>query len=239
MVPSSGRIAFDRTGHAAGAAPAAPQFAAGDGDHLDAVPAQVCVGYDVALVSDDHAGLDGEEVAAVVPLLAFGGPHVLVGGEHCDLVHAERLGEGGEEVVVARDLEAVRVGRGGGRPDGPRLQPVLQVRVHDEGGVVDHRQDRVEVHHGVRVRQLDGDDPVGRVVGEQAAGQVLDAHRGAALPEPDHDSTAAEDVDVAALQRGRLVMPVVTAIPDGEPAVGEHRMELVDRRAVHGLADPR
>ncbi len=104
---------------------------------------------------------------------------------------------------------------------------------------IDHRHDRVEVHHRVRVGQFDGDDPVGRAVGEQAAGQVLHAHRGAALAEPDHHRAVAEDVDVAALERGRLVVLVVAAVPDrSNSALGEHRVEPVDRRAVHGLPHP-
>ena len=58
---------------------------------LDAVLAQVGVGGDVALVGDDHAGADGEHVAAVVPLLALGRVDVLGGGEDVDVVEAERV----------------------------------------------------------------------------------------------------------------------------------------------------
>ena len=69
---------------------------------LDAVRAEVGVGRDVALVADDDAGLDGQEVVPVVPLLALGGADVLVGLEHGDLVDPEGLRDGREQVVVAR-----------------------------------------------------------------------------------------------------------------------------------------
>src|SRR4051794_8305035 len=93
-------VAFDRAGHAAGATTAAAQLAAGDGDDLDALLAQVRVGGDVALVADDHAGLDREEVVAVVPLLALGGPLVLVGDQHAVVLQPDGLGDGREHVVV-------------------------------------------------------------------------------------------------------------------------------------------
>src|SRR5437762_9974235 len=65
--PSSGRVAFDRAGHAPGTAAAPAELAARDGDDLDAVLAQVGVRGDVALVAEDDARLDGEEIVAVVP----------------------------------------------------------------------------------------------------------------------------------------------------------------------------
>ena len=54
-----GWIALDRAGHAAGAAAAAAEFAAGHVEHLDAVLAQHGVGGDVAVVAEDYAGSDG------------------------------------------------------------------------------------------------------------------------------------------------------------------------------------
>ena len=54
------------------AAAAAAEFRAADGDHLDAGLAQQRVGVDVAVVADDHAGLERDDVVAVVPLLALG-----------------------------------------------------------------------------------------------------------------------------------------------------------------------
>ena len=70
-------VPLDRAAHAARPAPAPAQLAARDLDHLDALLAQMGVGGDVALVGDHHARLDGEHVAAVVPLLALRRVHVL------------------------------------------------------------------------------------------------------------------------------------------------------------------
>src|ERR1700687_5987282 len=60
-------VAFDGAAHAAGAAPAAAEFAARDGEHLDAVVLKVGVGGHVPLVGHDHSRLDGQHVAAVIP----------------------------------------------------------------------------------------------------------------------------------------------------------------------------
>ena len=60
---------FDRAAHAARSAAAPAQLAARDLDHLDALFAQVGVCGRVALVGDDHARLDGQDVAAVVLVL--------------------------------------------------------------------------------------------------------------------------------------------------------------------------
>ena len=58
------------------------------------------VGGGVALVPEDDAGCDGQEVVAVVPLLAGGA--VLVDGclEHPQPVEPERLGHDGERGAV-------------------------------------------------------------------------------------------------------------------------------------------
>src|SRR5688572_447359 len=69
----SDAVALDRAGHAAGTAPAAAEFAAGDGDDLDAVIGEHGVGDGVALVADDDTGSDREEVVGIVPLFALGG----------------------------------------------------------------------------------------------------------------------------------------------------------------------
>src|SRR5579871_2966908 len=78
-------VSFDRAAHAPGAAAAATKLAAGDGDHFDAMVAQVGICGDIPLVGHDHARLDREDVAAVVPLFARRRMHVLNSGEHGDL----------------------------------------------------------------------------------------------------------------------------------------------------------
>src|SRR6266496_1293708 len=89
-------VALQGTGHAAGAAAAATELEAGDGEHLDAGVPQTLVSVDVALVSDHHAGLDGEQVVAIVPLLARGQQLIAAGLEGADARHVQYAGQGGE-----------------------------------------------------------------------------------------------------------------------------------------------
>src|SRR5690606_39456639 len=89
----SDAVADGRAAHAPRPAAAAAQLGAGHLDDLDAVGPQVGVGRRVALVGDDDAGLERQDVARVVPLLALGAEGVLRGGEDAQGVHAQRLGE--------------------------------------------------------------------------------------------------------------------------------------------------
>src|SRR3954447_22055827 len=77
LLPASGGgrvdgVALDGAGHAPRTAAAATEFLAGDGHDLDAVPAQERVRGGVALVAEDDAGGDGQEVVAAAPPLALG-----------------------------------------------------------------------------------------------------------------------------------------------------------------------
>src|SRR6266511_2536399 len=65
-------VALQGVGYAVGVAAAATELEAGDGEHFDAGVPQALVGVDVVLVGDHYAGLDGEQVVAVVPLFARG-----------------------------------------------------------------------------------------------------------------------------------------------------------------------
>ena len=58
-----------RAGHAVPTASALAELEAGDLDDLDPGLAHLGDGVGVALVGDDHAGLEGDDVVAVVPLL--------------------------------------------------------------------------------------------------------------------------------------------------------------------------
>src|SRR5689334_24919462 len=68
---SVGRVALDRAGHAVASAASASQLEACDRKHLDAGRGKRLVRPDVALISDDDAGLERDDVVAVVPLLAL------------------------------------------------------------------------------------------------------------------------------------------------------------------------
>src|SRR4051812_17000405 len=84
FAPTSRRGTFDRTAHAAGSAPSPAELAARDRQHLDAGSPKLGVGVDVALVGDDDAGTQSQDVVAVVPLLALGLHVVAPGGEDAD-----------------------------------------------------------------------------------------------------------------------------------------------------------
>src|ERR687897_1289461 len=61
----------ERTGHAVAAAAALAQLETGDLDHLDPRLAHLGDRVRVALVGHDDARLEGDDVVAVVPLLAL------------------------------------------------------------------------------------------------------------------------------------------------------------------------
>src|ERR1700683_4505603 len=163
-----GGIASDGAGHAPGTTAAAAEFAAGHADHLDAMLAQHGVGGDVAVVAEDHPGSDREVIVPVVPLLTFGGPDVLVSDQHGDLGYAQRLRQCVPQAAVVCDLKpSVRVVVS----DGPGSPVAVDVGVEHEGSAVDHGHHRVEVHHRVRLGQLDGDYGTGLGAGEEGAGE--------------------------------------------------------------------
>src|SRR3974377_1583427 len=86
---SERRLSLERARHAVRSAATAPQLEALDGDDLDPRLAQGRVGARVALVGDDHAGLEGDDVVAIVPLLAFGLEAVPARLHHAHLRHTE------------------------------------------------------------------------------------------------------------------------------------------------------
>ena len=121
----SGGVTGEGAAHAARAATATAQLAAGDGDDLDAGLAELRVGVDVALVRDDDAGSDGEDVVAVVPLLALGLAVVPAGGEHLDRVEIEGVADGCDDIGLGGDDELVGgvARRDASRPGGLRGRP--------------------------------------------------------------------------------------------------------------------
>ena len=197
--------------------------------------AQHRVGGDIALVAHDHPGGHGQEVGPVVPLLPLGGPDVLVGGEHGDLLDPEDLGEGLPQAVVPGDRESVWLVAGG---QGPAPQVPVEVGVEHERGRVDHGHHRVEVHEGVTVGELDGHHLRRLSGGEQGPGHGLDGHGGRAFTHADQDGAVADDVDVATLDVRRLVVVVVSAVVRGEVRAHEQRVVLVDGPGVQGLPPP-
>src|SRR5215831_3677228 len=84
-------FADDRAGHAVAAAAAAAQLRAGDRAHLDPGLREPQVGRLVALVRDDHAGRERDDVVAVVPLRTLGLELVARRLHDPELLQAERV----------------------------------------------------------------------------------------------------------------------------------------------------
>ena len=90
------------------AAAAAAEFRARDRDDLDAGLAQKRVGVGVAVVGDHDAGLQGDDIVAVVPLLALCLLAVAAGLDDAQLLQAQRLPDDLEDRLLLRaDVEAV------------------------------------------------------------------------------------------------------------------------------------
>ena len=81
--------------------------------------------------------------------------------------------------------------------------------------------DGVEVHEGVACGSSMATTRVRLPGVEQRMGEDLDGHRGGALAHADQHRAVADDVDVAALDGGRLVVAVVVAVVGDE--VGRRR----------------
>src|SRR6478672_5000437 len=109
-MPRSLRVADDRARHAMAAAAAAAELEPGDRVHLDSGLAELEVGRLVALVGDDDPGRQGDDVVAVVPLVALG-LELVAAGRHDgevrqaqlppDLVEERALGDLGAHAAVA------------------------------------------------------------------------------------------------------------------------------------------
>src|SRR4051794_36823596 len=79
-------VADDGAGHAVAATTAATELLAGDRVDLDPGLGELLVGGLVALVGDDHAGRERDDVVAVVPLVALGLELVAARGDDLELL---------------------------------------------------------------------------------------------------------------------------------------------------------
>ena len=96
----------DRAGHAVTAAAALPELEAGDLHHLDTRLSHLGDGVGVPLVGDDHAGLERDDVVAVVPLLPLLLVLVATRLDDVELRDTEGVGDGADEVGLLRDVAA-------------------------------------------------------------------------------------------------------------------------------------
>src|SRR5215207_11373874 len=102
-------LADDRAGHAVASTAAAAELLAGDGKHLDPRLRELGVGGLVALVADHDAGLHGDDVVAVVPLVALGLELVAAGRHDGEALDPERV----LDLVEERSLRNLRLHAGG------------------------------------------------------------------------------------------------------------------------------
>src|SRR5438128_2318283 len=99
-------ITREWAGHTVASAASLAELEAGDPDDLDPGGAHPADRVGVALVRDDHAGLDRHGVVGVVPLLPFGLVPVAARFDHVDVLDPKGVGHGREKVLFDRDIEA-------------------------------------------------------------------------------------------------------------------------------------
>jgi len=91
-------------------ASAPAEFRTWNGDDLDAGFAQKGVGVDIAVIAEDNAGRDGQDVVAVIPLLAFRLEGITTGGDYPQGLFANGFGDDLDEGSgLGHDPDAVAV----------------------------------------------------------------------------------------------------------------------------------
>src|SRR3546814_4007015 len=79
------------------------------GDEFDAGLPQKRVGVDIAVIGDHDAGLDGDHVVAIIPLLALGRVSVASRLHDPKLGESQRLGDDVEERPLFEDRKSTRL----------------------------------------------------------------------------------------------------------------------------------
>src|ERR1019366_2760127 len=226
-------VANDWTSHAPRSTAATSEFAARDGDDLDALLSQHGVGRDVTFVAHNDARSHGEEVCAVVPLLSLGRSKVFVSGQYRDRLDFENRGERPPEIVILRDVQFLRLPPCGDRPT---AEMTIEVGVEDERGDVDHGHHRVEVHEGVAVWKFNSHYLRSLTAHEQSVRDHLDRHRRRAFAHTDQDGAMADDVNVATFDRSRLIRAIFAPVVRNEVRTGELWVKFVDGPRVESFA---
>src|SRR4030095_8620798 len=171
---SVGGIAQNRARHAmpSAAAAAGPEPRAANRDHFHASLAQQRVRVDVAVVSDDDAGFQRDDIVAVVPLLALGlvdvapradGPELLQSqGILHDLQHRFRFCAHFEAAALIGRIHAVAA------------DLVDNFAEDTEEIAIAEAEHGVEVHGCTALRQEAGDDARRGLVAEQHTCHLAD-----------------------------------------------------------------
>src|ERR671912_2187284 len=188
-------VSLHRAGHAVPAAAALAELEAANRDHLDPGVPHLFDRVGIALIGDDDTRLDGDGVVGVVPLLAC--LLVLVASRLDDgqLLHAQGVLHGREEVFFGGDVEVAFLAAGP-QADGPQLAGDLRVERHDVA--VEHREDGVEVHVSPVFAHDDGDDALGGTASEERLGNLLDHAPLGALAHSDEHRPLADRLHVTA-----------------------------------------
>ncbi|EGE57167.1 hypothetical protein RHECNPAF_470050 [Rhizobium etli CNPAF512] len=224
---SVSRVAPDGACHAMAATTAAAEFGAANGDDLDPRLAQKRIRVGVAVVGDDDAGLERDDIVAIVPLFALGLVGIAAGFDGAQLRQVERLGDDIEHRPIVRvDLECAVVVLG--------VHAVAADLIDDLGKQGDDiaiakAENRVEVHGRTALRHQAADHSLCRLAPEQGLRHLADGLVGRTLAHADQHGAVADRHDVAALHRGIGERLVRIAPPDLEIAAEEDRMKLVDR----------
>src|SRR5712664_4139246 len=92
-------ITRERAGHAVASAASLAELKARDPDDLDPGVAHPRDRVRVALIGDDHAGLDRHGVVGVVPLLPFGLVLAVPCFDHVDVIDPQGVGHGRKKVL--------------------------------------------------------------------------------------------------------------------------------------------
>jgi len=217
-------------------APAAAEFAAADGDDLDAGLAQQGVGVGVAVVSDHHARLDGHHVVAVVPLFARLFVAVASRWYDAQLREAKALRHHLEQrPAFAPVVDAATIGRVEAVAD----DLVRHVHEAGHGVAVTEREHGVQVHGRAGLRHLAGHHALHGTGSKQGLRQLPHRLRRGAFAHADQHHTVADGHDVAALQRGRAVVHVRVAPPHRKAGLRKQRVVPVHRRGQQGFLAPR
>src|SRR4051794_9758311 len=122
----SDAVALDGAGHAVAATAPLAELEPGDLDDLHASLAHLRDRERVALVGDDHTGLQRDDVVAVVPLLTFLLVLVATGLDDLQLAEAQRVRHGRDEVLLGPHVDGPRTLAG---PDADRPDPLRDLRV--------------------------------------------------------------------------------------------------------------
>ena len=200
-----------------------------NGDHFYTGFAQQGVGVGIAVVADNHAGLQCHHVIAVVPLLTFGGEGITASFDDAQFFQAQRFADHVNEAAFLLNDGDTAVAAFIG-VQGERNDLVHDFREDGDQVVVAEAENGVQVHRCAGFWQARDDDAFNRFVFEQVLRQLANGLTRGAFAHTDQYHAFTDWHHVTALQAGVAVVNGWVAVPNLEVGVGELRVELVNRR---------